>query len=483
MSIPMDQEIRNPKPEIGKPKTADIAVFVWNLGFRALNVFRISGFGCRIWLLLALLFLAAGCADAPRTVTGPAVSPAPVKVQVVAPQRRTMDRHVSQPGHIQAFEQTPIFAKVPGYVQKWCVDIGDTVHKGELLAELWIPEMVSELKFKKEQVQQAKHALSLAKSQIGTAAATVAKAEAALGRAAALHDYWKGQSEQFGKLVTQNVLDRQTKEDAHNQFRAAMAAVTEAQAAISEARSLQHEKEVAHAKAEIDVKAAQADLERQADLVRYASFQAPYDGVITRRNVNTFDFVQPPTAGKGDPLYVIERRDVMRIFVDVPEAASVWVTKGSAARVRIAALRGREYAGKVARTSYALDRATRTLLVEIDLPNPNDELRPGMYAYATVEAQLPDVLTLPASAVLTEGDVNVGYQHFCYVVENGRLRRTQIETGARNERLVEVLQKRVPDGGGAARRWDAFTGAEAVVRGELSGLKDGQAAEDESPRP
>jgi RND family efflux transporter MFP subunit len=393
----------------------------------------------------------------------------------VKPEKRSISRSVAQPGYIQAFEQTPIFALIPGYVQKWSVDIGDVVHKGDVLAELWVPEQVSLLNLKREQVQQAKKAMVLARTQVETAAAQLKEAEAALGRARALNDYWKGQSERFDKLVTQNVLDKQSHADALSQFQAAAAALAEAQARISSASKLVHEKETAREKAEIDIKAAEADKQHQADIVRYATFLAPYDGVVTRRNVNTFDFVQPPTAGKGDPLYVIERRDIMRIFVEVPESDAVWVTKGTLAHIRIPALQGREFSGTVARTSYALHRATRTLLAEIDLDNDKDELRPGMYSYAKLESQGREVMTLPASAILTEGDVNVGYRTFCYRVVNGHVQRTQVEIGTRNERLVEVLKMRIAEVNGKEARWEGITGAETIVQSDLSGLQEGQA--------
>jgi HlyD family secretion protein len=427
----------------------------------------------RLWC--AFLFAATGCTGSPSAGTGPPSVP-PARVQVVTPELRTIHRSISQPGSIQAFEQTPIFAKIPGYVRKWHVDMGDEVRKGDLLAELWIPEVESELHFKKEQVQQARKALALAGSQVVTAKALVKEAEAALGRAEALNDYWKGQSERFTKLVGQSVLDKQTQEDAQRQYRAAAAALTEAQAKVGSAAAFVQEKELAHDKADSDVKAAEADRERQADLVRYGTFLAPYNGVVTRRNINTYDFVQPPTAGKGEPLYVVEQRDVMRIFVEVPEADAVAVSKGTEARVRVLALRGREWTGQVARTSYALDRTTRTLLAEIDLANPKDELRPGMYAYATIEAPTRDVLTLPASAIVTDGDVNVGYQTFCYLVENGRLKRTAIEVGGRSPQLVQVLKKRV-SGADQDPRWEPITGTERIVRGDLSGLADGQNVE------
>jgi HlyD family secretion protein len=436
-----------------------------------------SRHGARFWLLL-LGLSAGGCGGVRSPSTDAASNASPVAVQVVTPQLRTISRNVSQPGFIQAFEQTAIFAKVPGYVLKWSVDIGDEVRKDDLLAELWVPELVSELNFKKVQVQQANKSLAMAQAQLVTAKAQVKEAEAGLRRAEALNDYWKSQAERFTNLVNQSVLDKQTQEETHNQFKMAAAGLTEAQARIESASALQQEKEAARDKAEVDIRAAEAALQQQADLVGYAKFLAPYAGVVTKRNINTFDFVQPPTAGKGEPLYVVERRDLMRVFVDVPEADAVWVSKGSQVQVRIPALQGRVFSGQVARTAYALDRTTRTLLAEIDFPNPQDQLRPGMYAYATIEGQWRDVKTLPASATLTVGDVNVGYQMYCFIVENGRLRKTQIETGARNAQLVQVLKKRVPSlSGEDGLRWEPFTGGELVVQGDVAGLKDGQAVE------
>ncbi len=389
-----------------------------------------------------------------------------------------MVRAISQPGAIQAFEQTPIFARIPGYVSKWSVDIGDVVRKGTLLAELWVPDMVSELNLKKEQVEQAKKGLAVAEAQVVTARALIKEAEASLGRAQAANDFWKGQNERFGQLVDKSVLDKQTHEETTKQFRAATASLAEAEAKILTARAMLQEREATRQKAEVDIRAATAARERQDDLVRYATFVSPYDGVVTRRNINTFDFVQPPTAGKGEPLYVIERRDTMRIIVDVPETDAVWVAKGTKATVRVLALQGREFPGVVARTSYALDRATRTLVAEIDLANPQDQLRPGMYVHATLQASRDKVLTLPASAIVKVGDVNVGYQYFCYLVVEEKVRRTQIEIGARNEQFVEVVQKQIPGNpAGAPLEWRAFTGSEKVVRGNLAGLKDGQAVD------
>ena len=104
-------------------------------------------------------------------------------VSVVSPERKTIHREVGQPGFIQAFERTPIVAKIPGYVLKWHVDIGDNIHKDQVLAELWAPEMVSELKVRQELVLQAEKALAMAKAQVVTARAQIEEARAAVGRA------------------------------------------------------------------------------------------------------------------------------------------------------------------------------------------------------------------------------------------------------------------------------------------------------------
>jgi HlyD family secretion protein len=439
--------------------------------------------------LAALLpALAAGCSrSAPNDA--PAAEPAGRSVRVVNPTTNTIRREVGQPGYIQAYERTPIVSKIPGYILKWHVDLGDAVKKDQVLAELWVPEMVSELKLKEEKVEQARKALAMAQAQVATAKAHVQEVVAGLSRAEENRNYWKSQSARFANLVKDSVIDRQSQEEAFNQYRSASAALEEAKAKIESAKAAQQEKESARDKAEVDIRAADAARQQQADLVGYATLKAPYDGVVTQRNNNlsTGQFVHPATGAQADVLYVVERTDTVRIYVSVPETDADWVHVGTAATIRVQALQGQEFKGEVTRTAWSLNNVTRTLLAEIDLENPElpkvgRRLRPGLYAYAIVEAEWPDVLTVPATAVLTEGDVNVGYKHYCFIVEDGRVKRTQIEIGARNDQLVEVLKKRAPETGTEkGPRWEPFTGKEEVVRGDLSGLKDGQEVEVSRP--
>jgi RND family efflux transporter MFP subunit len=398
-------------------------------------------------------------------------------------------RTVRQPGAIQAFEQTAVFAKVPGYVRKWNVDIGRRVRQGDVLAELWVPEMEVELKQKEALVQQAdaeinqaKESANAAEKNYRSAEAKVKEAEACRQRAQAEYKRTKSQYERFTKVGQGGTLDKENVEESRLGFEAAAAGLEEVEAKIKSAQADRDRSKAQWDKARVDVTVAQArravakENRDYADvLLKYAQLKAPFDGVVTQRKVSTGDFVQPATAGKGEPLFVVERRDLMRVFVEVPEVDAGWVDKGTKARIRIQALKGQEFVGEVARTSYALDRTTRTLVAEIDLPNPRDQLRPGMYAYATITAERPDVLTLPTSAVLTQGDVIQGYQTFCFLVEDGKLRRTPVEIGARGEERVEVLKKQVkPAKAGAEAVWEDFTGKEAVVAGDLAGLSDGQ---------
>lgn len=430
--------------------------------------------------LSAFVFLAAsacGQSSGGARPPSPATAEQPSKTYaVVHPERGTLHRSVRQPGHVQAFERTPIVAKIAGYVQKWNADIGDRVRKGDVLAELWVPELMAELRQKEAQVRQAEKALAMADAQIATAKAQVQEAEAGLGRAEATRSYWQGQSERFARLAKTGVSDKQNQEEALDQYRSASAAYREAQAKVATARSNQTEKEAARDKADADVHAARADRERVVALAGYARFTSPYDGVVSQRNIDTQQFVQPAVGVKGDVLYVVERTDQVRVFVTVPEADADWVTPGAAAKVRVQVLPDQDFTGRVTRTAWSLDQTTRTLLSEIDLPNGDGRLRPGMYATVTIAAERPGALSLPASAVVTEGDVTSGYRSYFFEVADGHARRLPVQLGLVGNDRVEVLKKQVPGAkSGEPPRWAEFTGREEVIKSDAAGLKDGQA--------
>jgi RND family efflux transporter MFP subunit len=450
------------------------------------------------WLTMvsaaALLTASSGCVNPSRDsspkvaeTTAPASA---VAVEMVRPERTTLRLAVRQPGSIQAFEQTPVFSKIAGYVQKWHVDLGDRVRQGDVLAELTVPEMEVELRQKQAlvqqseaEIQQAKETAAAAEASLRSAAAKVKEAESGRLRARAEYKRMKSQYERLAR-VGQSVLDKEAIEESRYGFEAAEAGLEEVEAKVKSAEATREESAAKLGKARADVTVAEAHLrvaQENRDLVKallqYTRLTAPFDGVVTRRSVDTGHFVQPATGTKAEPLYVVERRDFVRIFVEVPEADAGWINKGDKARVRVQALRGQEFPSEVARTSYSLDRTARTLVAEIDLPNPTDQLRPGMYVSATITAERPGVLTLPAAAVATGGDVTQGYQSYCFLVEAGKAVRTAVQVGRGDGQLVEVLKRQKP---GPTPAWEEFTGTEAVAA-KAAGLTDGQAVQPSAP--
>jgi RND family efflux transporter MFP subunit len=406
-------------------------------------------------------------------------------VKLIKPERTTLHVSVRQPGTIRAFEETPIFSKLAGYVRKWNVDIGDRVRKGDVLAELWVPELDAEFNQKvalvqqsEAEIKQARETAAAAEASLRSADAEVKEAESSRLRAKAQFERTRSQYERLSRAGQTGVLDKDAVEETRLGYEAAQAGLAEVEARIKSAEARREESAAKLGKARADIAVAEAHLEvakqnrdRVKALLGYAKLAAPFDGVVTQRNVATDHFVQPATGSKADPLFVVQRRDVMRVCIEVPEADAASISKGAAARVRVQALRGREFDGRVARTSYALDRTSRTLVAEVDLANPKDELRPGMYAFATITADLPGVLAVPASAVATQGEVTQGYRNHCFIVEDGKARRTPVEVGRGDGRLIELLRRQRT---GSSGTWQPFDGDE-LIAADANGLTDGQA--------
>jgi HlyD family secretion protein len=405
------------------------------------TLFVLSLTGIEAATLLALAF---GC-NRPPEAAAPSKADAkpsgPVTVETVSPKREAVHMTVAEPGYILAFEETPIVAKVAGYVQEWKADIGDRVEEGQTLAVLSIPEMDVDLARKEALIRQAEADVKLTR-----AAVDVAQAE---------FKRLNGQSERLAGIGS-GVLDKDSLAEARFGAKSA-------------------EAKLEHAKADVDVKVealevAKKDRDQVKTMLVYATLKAPFSGVVTRRNINRGDFVPSATA-KADPLFVVAQTSVMRVFVAVPEKEADWVRKGTEARINVQALGGKVFTGQVTRTSWSLDRKERTLLTEIDLTNPKDELRPGMYVYATLTALRDGVLTLPASSVVTKSDQTQGDQTYCYLLEDDKAVKTPVKIGVRDGDRVEVLGMQAGQGGS----WAAFTGQEKVVT-DPSKLTEGSAA-------
>jgi RND family efflux transporter MFP subunit len=429
-------------------------------------------------------------ATSPKSVTGngnPTSRSSVVRVAVIKPERKTLSRITTQPGYIEAFERTPLYAKLDGYVRKTrtviaengkpvekeIADIGDKVKENDVLAELWMPEMDEELRQKDALVMQATaeldqsaQAVLVSQKAEESARARIREAEAGIVRAEGEYERWKAEYHRIKELAARGSVTRKLADETLNQFRAADAARREANAKVDAAKAALGESQANIAKAKADqaaaaarLKVAEANVLRMKALLAYAKIRAPFAGVVTERNVNTGHFVRPPQGNSAKPLFVVVRSDTVRIFVDVPELEAVLVDLGDPAFIKVQALGGDGIDRKVTRTAWVLDAAARTLRTEIDVPNKDGRLRPGMYATVRIVLEeRKNVLTLPVSSIVTEGG-----QPYCCCVEAGKVVRKSLTLGLRSGDEVEIRA--------------GLTGDETVVRTNPASLQADQAVE------
>lgn len=432
-----------------------------------------------------VIILSFGCGHAEKPGQPVRVEP---QARLIQPERRTITHLVGQPGFIYAYEQTSIYPKVAGYVERWEVDIGDVIKKDQEIAQLYVPELEAELAQKKAQVdldeaqiKVAERMVEVARNNVNAAGAQVEEARATAKKYQAGVERWQSEVKRLTEIAKQNVIDPQVLDESQKQLNENIAARDAAQATTAAADANRLARIADLDKARADVQAAharaqvsQADEQRVAALVSYLHITAPYDGVVVVRNVNTKDFVQPGTGDQSNagsasqspprlPLYVVARTDRVRIYVDVPEMDAAAITRGTPARVRVQALRDEEIEATVTRTSWSLRPESRTLRAEIDLPNPDARLRPGMYAYGRVLVDRHNVWAVPLAAV-----VEIGNQNCCYVYEAGKAVQTPVQVGLNDGKWIEVAKKR------AKGEWTDLTGNEKVILGDLSELSDGQ---------
>ncbi|WP_165066442.1 efflux RND transporter periplasmic adaptor subunit [Paludisphaera rhizosphaerae] len=423
---------------------------------------------------VALLTLAPGCshheaAPPPKGEKRPdAVDP-----QSFSVQRRDIQMQVVQPGTVQAYESTPIFSRINGYVEKYNVNIGDRVKVGDVLLTMWVPDLVESLNQKTAMVDRAKVEIRVAESSLRSAEATLENAkahivssQAVVKRSQAAYTRWESEYNRLNQLVANQVLNSQVRDETYRQFEEAAATRDQSDAMVNEAVASRDRAAADLERARVDVESAKAELSvaeaerRQAQvLVDYGQIKASYDGVITQRNVSPGDYLQAG-GGTGDtnrPLFVLEQTDPVRVFVGVPELAANFIKDGDTALVRIQAVAGALRAGKIVRTSFSLNPTTRTLQTEIDIPNSDGHLRPGMYVTVVVTVDRKQVFSVPSNAVIFVGGQNYALD----LSINGKIIRTPVLVGPSDDQYTEILRKRPP--GAPPEGWTMLDGDEVVV--------------------
>jgi RND family efflux transporter MFP subunit len=418
-------------------------------------------------IIAATVLVVTGCEQAAHKKTDHQAQ-AVMRVEVVKPERRTVQRSVNEPGQLVAVETTPIHAKIDGYVHKVNVDIGYDIKKGQVLAELSVPEVEADLQEKRAAVgqaearrAQAEAAVEVAQAAVASAEARVVEVRAGIKRADADLTRWQQEYRRVEQLFQERAQTGTLLDETRNKLRGAEASRDEVGAQVKSAEAALRESRSELDKARADVVAATASIEvaraevRHAEaMLGYTRIEAPYDGIVTRRLVDTGHLTKP--GSDGEPLFVVARTDVITIAVDIPETDSTDVNPGDHAIVKLQAMKGRTVEGKVTRTAWALDPKTRTIRAEIDIPNPDGKLRPGLYVYATVILEEhPNVLTIPTTAVFQEKD-----QAFCVIVADGKARRLPIVTGLNDGTRIEVTS--------------GLQGSEDVVKASAASLVEGQ---------
>jgi multidrug efflux pump subunit AcrA (membrane-fusion protein) len=457
---------------------------------------RFSGRRSLVFGLLVAL-LVPGCGhEAPIQFKAESKAPS---VELTQPKVRNIVRVVGQPSFIEAYERTSIYSKPSAYIKKWLADIGDKVKKDQPLAYLFVPELEEDHDTKKatvvldqERIDLAEEVVRVAMADVKAAEARLKEAEEILDKYQAEVDRWDAEVTRLRHQISQDVVSSRVLLESEHQLKSSIAARDKAKATIKRAEAELRSKRATLAKAEVDVRVAEADLKvaeseerRLKAWVGYLTLTAPFDGVITVRNANTFDFLLPttgdPTAHHRDPqgrglspsgsaaaIYVVDRTDVVRIFVDIPEQDANYVHVGTKASILVKAYRDEEIPATVTRTSWALNSKSRTLRAEIDIPNPGSQLLPGMYAYAKVIIERSNVRALPAAALTYNED-----RTYCWIHEDGRAVRTELQTGSGDGDWVEVTSRQVTSPESVEDPWVPISGKEQVILGDLTLLADG----------
>jgi RND family efflux transporter MFP subunit len=301
-------------------------------------------------------------------------------VNVAHPKAGSPQSEIVLPGNIQAFADSPIYARTNGYLKKWYADIGARVKSGQLLAEIETPEV-------DQQLDQAAADLNTARANYRLSEITAAR---------------------YQDLLKTDSVSRQEVDNATGDFEAKKAMVA----------------------------SAESNMRRLQQLQSFEKIYAPFDGVITARNTDIGHLIDSGASSPAMELFHIAALHTLRVYVSLPQQYSQAADLGLSADLTLEEFPGRRFKGKLARTANSIDLATRTLLVEVDVDNPTGELLPGAYAqvHLNVPSGPPSVI-LPVSALIFRSQ---GLQ--AAIVENGdRAELKDIVVGKDFGNEVEVV--------------------------------------------
>jgi len=366
---------------------------------------RRPGLG-RLSLLSYALIVLCGCN---RSAEQPAGSTNPI-APVVSASRATLANTLTVAGEFIPYQEVELHAKVAGYIRRINVDIGDRVKQGQVLAVLDVPELQAQVQGAQAGVRQSQAEILQATNEVVRDEANYAALHAAAVRLQQASDARPG-------LIAQQELD-----DAHAKDHAAAAQVDAAKSALN---AMQQQLGV-----------SQAQQQQVSTMEDYSRIVAPFTGVVTWRYADTGALIQAGTSNSGSaPVVKIAEVSTLRLRLPVPETIALFVRDGDSATIRIDAL-GRTITGKVTRSTGALDSSTRSMQVEVDVPNAEGSLTPGMYAQVMLNVKRSgDALVVPIQAIDTSGPQPI----LLVVNAQSRVEKRMVQTGIATANRIEVL--------------------------------------------
>lgn len=301
-------------------------------------------------------------------------------VAVIHPKPEAPEQDLTLPSTLQAFTESPIYARTNGYLAKWYKDIGSRVTKGELLADIETPEVDQELMQARATRDQAAAQLQIAKTS----------------------------AKRWEDLQKQDAVAQQETDERTNTF----------------------------VQGEANLAAADANVRRLEQLESFKHIYAPFSGVITKRLIDIGALINAGNGGMNQELFDLARIDPIRVYVDVPEIYAPFIRHGVRGTIELASLPGQQFVGEVERTADAIDPTTRTLRTEIDVPNPKDVLLPGGFAQVrfAVDVTTPR-LSVPVNALLFRADGT----RAAIVDSNGKIHLQPVVIGRDYGTDVEII--------------------------------------------
>jgi HlyD family secretion protein len=382
-----------------------------------------------------------------------------VSVEVINPREGGIDRMCVQPGTLEAFEAATLYAKVSGYLAEQKVDIGSVVREGDVLARISVPEYEKQVKMDTAEVRLADAKVDQTTAAVETAVAdtkaktaAVALAKAEVKSKTAYRSYREKERNRITTLAAKDAIDHSVVDEQEYQYQAAYAAELVAGEAVkasieieaaARATIIQAEANLKRARAEVDV--AKARLEQAQVLLDYTVIRSPYTGVVTKRSFHVGDFIgSAGPVGNRVPLLAVERTDVMRVVVYVPDRDVPYVKCGNPAIVEIDALPAAPFktVGKnkveVSRSAESEDPHSRMMRTEVDLENRDGKLRRGMFGRVTLTLSPggPAAVRIPSIAMVGKAE---GGKASVRVLQGDAFHLVAVRYGIDNGTEVEIL--------------------------------------------